>query len=262
VLVDLYCGAGGATKGYQQAGFFVIGVDINPQPNYCGDAFIQMDALEFMARLATTGLIFLYEHETSLGHDVEFRLDDIAAFHGSPPCQFHSGMTNCRPGLKDEYTDLISETRDFFEWFGIPWVIENVMGSPLRPDLLLCGQMFGRELYRHRLFESNVPLNPPTQLVPARYPHRECGWGHPLPASKAGHWTPGTIMSVAGHMAPVALARKIMEIDWTNREELAESIPPYYSEHVGVDLLSHIYGIDFRKQLQIPPGLQWEVAAR
>jgi hypothetical protein len=63
-------------------------------------------------------------------------------------------------------------------------------------------------------------------------------------------------------MAPVALARKIMEIDWTNREELAESIPPYYSEHVGVDLLSHIYGIDFRKQLQIPPGLQWEVAAR
>jgi DNA (cytosine-5)-methyltransferase 1 len=30
-LLDLYCGAGGASKGYQRAGFYVVGVDINPQ---------------------------------------------------------------------------------------------------------------------------------------------------------------------------------------------------------------------------------------
>jgi DNA (cytosine-5)-methyltransferase 1 len=236
IIVDLYCGAGGATKGYQQAGFFVIGVDINPQPNYCGDVFVQADALEFMAGLAESGFVFL----SNFSGGSMLRLRDIAAFHGSPPCQFHSGMTNCRPGLKDSYADLISETRDFFEWFGLPYVIENVMGSPLRPDLLLCGQMFGRELYRHRLFETNIVLPAPVPLTPARFPHRECGWDHPLPASKAGHWEPGTIMSVAGHMAPVALARKIMEIDWTNREELAESIPPYYSEFVGGFLMAHI----------------------
>lgn len=44
LLLDLYCGAGGAARGYMDAGFRVIGVDIEDQPNYCGDDFIHMDA--------------------------------------------------------------------------------------------------------------------------------------------------------------------------------------------------------------------------
>jgi DNA (cytosine-5)-methyltransferase 1 len=100
-------------------------------------------------------------------------------------------------------------------------VIENVPGSPLRNPITLCGQMFGLELYRHRLFESNIALQ---ELL-----HPD----HVMPASKAGHWKPGTVMSVSGHIAPIAKAREVMGIDWTNREELAEAIPPAYTKFVG-----------------------------
>jgi DNA (cytosine-5)-methyltransferase 1 len=81
--------------------------------------------------------------------------------------------------------------------------------------------MFGLELYRHRLFESNIHLNVPL--------HPE----HVKPASKAGHWKPGTVMSISGHIAPIAKAREVMGIDWCNREELAEAIPPAYTEFIG-----------------------------
>jgi DNA (cytosine-5)-methyltransferase 1 len=197
-LLDLFCGAGGAGMGYHNAGFEVVGVDINPQKNYPFE-FHQADALEF-----------LKEH----GHEFD-------AIHASPPCQRHSAMSNCRPGLADEYPDLVAPTRDLLVASGKPWVIENVVGSPLVNPITLCGMMFGRELYRHRLFESSFYMPEP------EHPK------HVIPASKAGHWKPGTVMSVSGHIAPIAKARDIMGIDWTNREELAESIPPYFTEYVG-----------------------------
>lgn len=212
LLLDLFCGAGGAAMGYQRAGFYVIGVDIAPQPNYCGDEFIQDDAISFLYRMIYGNV----------------RKDAIAAIHASPPCQRYSAMAACRPGLSDKYPDLIAPTRDLLQQMGLPYVIENVPGSPLADPITLCGQMFGLELYRHRLFESNIQLTEP--------PHPE----HVKPASKAGHWKPGTIMSVSGHVAPIKLAREIMEIDWTTREELAESIPPRYSRYIGEQLMEVI----------------------
>jgi DNA (cytosine-5)-methyltransferase 1 len=199
-LLDLFCGAGGAAMGYHRAGFDVVGVDITPQRHYPFE-FHQADAMSYP-------------------------LDGFDAIHASPPCQRFSAMSSCRPGLADEYPDFVGLTRARLQASGLPWVIENVPGAPLRSPVTLCGFMFGLQLYRHRLFESSFPLAEP------RHPE------HTIPASKAGHWKPGTIMSVAGHVAPVAEARRAMGIDWMNREEMAEAIPPTYTEHVGAYLLA------------------------
>jgi DNA (cytosine-5)-methyltransferase 1 len=40
-------------------------------------------------------------------------------------------------------------------------------------------------------------------------------------------------MSISGHIAPIAKAREVMGIDWCNREELAEAIPPAYTKYIG-----------------------------
>lgn len=206
-LLDLYCCQGGAAMGYSRAGFDVVGVDIEPQPRYPFE-FVQADALEYLA-----------EH----GHEYD-------AIHASPPCQAHSQMSNCRPGLADTYPRLIGPTRTLLDQTSRPYVIENVEGAPLRPDAVLCGFMFGLELYRHRVFEASVPIVAPDHIE------------HTKPASKAGHWRPGTVMSVSGHVAPIAVARHAMGIDWMSRDGLTEAIPPAYTEYIGAQLIEHVRG--------------------
>ena len=209
-LLDLFCGAGGASAGYFRAGFDVTGVDLASQPHYMFP-FRRADA-------------------------VTFPLDGFDAVHASPPCQAYSDMTNCRPGLAGDYPELIDVMRERLKAWGGPWVIENVAGSGLASQddllgthgMLLCGLMFGRPLYRHRLFETSFP---------AAAPHHP---RHLIPASRAGHWKPGTIISVAGNCAPIQKAREAMEIGWMTRNELAESIPPYFAEFIGVALLDHL----------------------
>jgi DNA (cytosine-5)-methyltransferase 1 len=202
--------------GYHRAGFEVVGIDKEPQPNYPFE-FIRGDALEYLSDPA-----FMAKF-------------DAAA--GSPPCQGYSKMTRCRPGLAAEYPKLIGAVRDCYQAWGGPWIIENVEGSGLagQDDLfgaygvMLCSCMFGRELYRARWFEASFPL--PT---PPYHPR------HDKPTSKAGHWKPGTVISVAGNCAPVALARQVMDIGWTTRDELREAVPPYMTEWLGGLLLEHL----------------------
>lgn len=208
-LLDGCCCAGGAARGYHFAGFSEIqGYDTEPQKNY--------------------------PYEFNLGSvldlDPQWIADNFDAAHASPPCQGYSPMANCRPGLGATYPKLIAPIRELFEASGLPYVIENVEAArpEMRDPVMLCGFMFGRELYRHRLFEANFPLVQPEHPT------------HAIPASKAGHWRPGTVMSVAGHVAPVAKAREVMEMHWTTREELAEAIPPYYTEYVGRALLAAV----------------------
>lgn len=211
LMLDLFCGAGGAGMGYHRAGFDVIGVDLNPQKNYPFE-FIQDDALSFLQRAFLNG-------PTEWGRSV-------CLVHASPPCQRYSAMSKCRPEIAEKYPDLVDSVRELLIATWLPYVIENVPGSPLHDPVMLCGQMFGLELYRHRLFESNIPLKAP------EHPK------HVVPASKAGHWKPGTVMSISGHVSPIWKAREVMGIDWCNREELAEAIPPHYTEHIGKQLLA------------------------
>jgi hypothetical protein len=131
-LLDLFSGAGGSARGYQLAGFHVTGVDIRPQPRYCGDEFHQADALTFP-------------------------LDGYDAIHASPPCQRYANVTRWR-GHKDDHPDLLSPTFQRLVEAGIPWVMENVPEAPMRRDLLLCGSMFALNIKRHRQFQASWPM--------------------------------------------------------------------------------------------------------
>ncbi len=126
-LLDLFCGAGGASAGYHRAGFEVVGVDIKPQPHYPFE-FHQADALEFP-------------------------LEGYDAYHASPPCQAYSVCT--KQEQKKNYKKLIGSIRNRLIPTGKPFVIENVLGAKLdlRANILLCGTMFGLPIHRHRIFE-------------------------------------------------------------------------------------------------------------
>jgi DNA (cytosine-5)-methyltransferase 1 len=190
--LDLFCGAGGAAMGLHRAGFNVTGVDIVAQPDYPFD-FVQGDAMTHP-------------------------LDGFDFVWASPPCQRYSVASQCRVGLSETYPDLVSATRDRLLAWGGPFIIENVPRSPLRNPVMLCGAMFGLKSYRHRLFESNVALSTP--------PHPK----HIAITSRAGHWRPGTQVSVAGNCAPIAMAREALGIPWMKRDGLRNAIPPVFAE--------------------------------
>ncbi len=198
-LLDLYCCAGGSAMGYYRAGFDVVGVDICHQKNYPFE-FHQGDALEFMA-----------------AHGCEFD-----AIHASPPCQAYSVTHKIK---NNEHPELIPPTRAALKKTGLPWIIENVPGSPLINPVELCGAMFGLHTYRHRLFETNFPV-----MAPA---HQE----HTRPQAKMGRRPKeGEFIHVVGNFSGVEYARKAMDIDWMNRNEMAQAIPPAYTEFLGWQL--------------------------
>jgi site-specific DNA-cytosine methylase len=155
VVVDLYCGAGGAAMGWHRAGWDVVGVDHEPQPDYPFE-FHQDDARDFFA--------------------ANWR--SFEAAHASPPCQASTALTK-GTNKGREYVDHIPETRRLLHASGLPSVIENVQGAAVRPDLTLCGEMFGLDVIRHRYFELDGFL----AMQPEHVPHRGRvrGWRQDLP---------------------------------------------------------------------------------
>jgi DNA (cytosine-5)-methyltransferase 1 len=222
-LLDLFCGAGGVAKGFQRAGFYVVGVDIEPQPNYCGDEFHQTDAPEVL-RILLSG-------EAWKG----YRLEDFVAIHASPPCQAHSDL---QKQSKIEYTDLIAATRALLKQTGLPYVIENVEGAPLVDPVMLCGTAFpGLRVIRHRLFESNVPLR--GTACPAKHP---LVFTYDKRKAHCGKLDQDTayVQVTGGGNCTVANKRAAMGVPWMTGREANEAIPPAYAEHIGHYLMAEV----------------------
>ena len=200
-LLDLYCKAGGASKGYEEAGFEVVGVDIKKQKRYPYE-FIQADVLEL---------------------DMDF-LKGFDVIHASPPCQTHSITKNLRiaQGKSTDKVDLIPQTRQMLIDSGKPYIIENVMGAPLINPVMLCGSAFGLKVRRHRVFESNYKLT-----------GTECN--HKAQGRPIGVYGSMRDEIPNGGKTATSLeeARMAMGIDWMLWGDLVEAIPPAYSKYLG-----------------------------
>ena len=218
-LLDLFCGAGGAGKGYHDAGFSVVGVDIEPQPNFPFE-FIQSDALAL---------------------DPSF-LRGFDVVHASPPCQAYSVLAK-RTGCGHRWPKLVAQVREQLAQCGKLTVIENVPGSPLIDPIVLCGTMFPElRVVRHRLFEVNFPVAVP--------PHRKHPLVHTLDKRKPHYGKTDDMVAyvsiTGGGNCSIRAARDAMKIDWMTKNEMNQSIPPAYARHIGKAALRHLR----RKQWQ------------
>ena len=244
MLLDTFCGEGGAAEGYRRAGWYVVGVDSNGKlgKRYVGHDFYEGDALEF---------IFKYGNA-------------FDAIHASPPCQGYTIGNAANPEARAKWPTLIEPVREQLIASGRPYVIENVEQARkhLRDPILLCGRMFDLTaldedgvklaLERHRLFESNVTLWQPHH--PAHDDTQVAGvYGG---AGHARRLEGETLAEVAprdrdharnvrkGGYVPRSkrVKQDLLGINWMTVRGMEESIPPAYSEFIGRQLLSHVKG--------------------
>lgn len=208
-VLDLFCGAGGAGEGYRRAGAEVLGIDIAPQPDYPGE-FIRGDVLAVWREVAES-----------------WRPDLV---HLSPPCQALSALTagNRARGRKDDHKDMVPAARRIADAIGAPAVVENVPGAMMRRDIVLCGEMFGLGVVRHRYFEARnglwTPLKPHQRHrgVVAGRSHGRRQEGPYVQAYGRGGGKPG----VAGLQAALDAGHI------TSQRALVEAIPPAYTEWI------------------------------
>jgi DNA (cytosine-5)-methyltransferase 1 len=218
LILDLFCGAGGAARGYHDAGFDVVGVDIVDQPYY-PYTFVQADAMTYP-------------------------LGGWDAIHASPPCQFFTQMRASwrAQGVNDGYVDLLTPTIERFASLAIPWVIENVVGagSVMGATLALHGGMFGLGVHRPRLFRSNVLILAPAAPIKRkpigvydRGPRKVTHFRTRLNGNGKGR----SEMRIARTLEE---AQQVMGMDWGDWHGVKEAIPPAYTRFIGEQLLAAI----------------------
>ncbi len=199
-LLDLFCGAGGCSRGYKDAGFDeIVGVDIREQKNYPFRLVVD-HALEYLDNT---------------------ELSQFDLIHASPPCQAYS--FSAAQHDKD-YPKLIDEVRDMLNDRAVNYVIENVLGAPLKEPIILEGPMFGLKVIRKRLFEANWPLMQPPRVKPTG-------------SVKGGQYT-----TVVGHgcdgFSDMKTWQLAMGITWMTQKEITQAIPPKYTEYIGREFLN------------------------
>jgi len=208
-LLDLFCGAGGASVGYNRAGFDVSGVDINPQPNY-PFRFYQADALTFP-------------------------LDGFDIIHASPPCQKFTYVNHYLRDRGKLYPDYISPIRSRLKESKKIYIIENVGTAGLKGAFKLCGSSFGLDVRRHRFFECPILI-----LVP------QCNHKSQKPRFKTLDWKRrkknrlACVVGVHGstqYKGDYENRCAAMGIDWMTNAELVNAIPPAYTQFIGEKLL-------------------------
>lgn len=208
--LDLFCCSGGAGMGLHQSGFDVVGVDIEPQPRYPFE-FHQADALTYP-------------------------LDGFDFIWASPPCQAHTALRTMHNAR--EHADLIPQTRERLAASGVLYVIENVVGAPLRSPIMLCGTMFGlgietAELRRHRIFETG-PDYWTIPHPPCRHRKRTIG------VYGGGH---GVSLHRHAKGQPCFTAeqeRAAMGMPWATVDGLSQAIPPAFAECIGRAALARL----------------------
>ena len=131
LCIDLFAGGGGAALGLLEAGFRVVGVDLDPSPRYPGPV-VRADALAPGLDLAAADLVW-----------------------ASPPCQRFTKASRLRSKNHHlSHPDLCAPVREMLAAAGTPWIIENVPTAPIRHDVVLTGPAVGLpRIKRERAFE-------------------------------------------------------------------------------------------------------------
>lgn len=218
-LLDLFCGGGGASMGYYEAGYEVTGVDLKAQPAY-PFTFIQKDAMEVLA-------------------DLEF-LNQFDVIHASPPCQVFTRARHLMKaqGNTTDKPDLVEAVRAALIAWGGVYVIENVPDAPM-DGITLCGSSFGLKVRRHRIFESNVKLE--------ALPHDHKAQGKPVGVyGSMGDQPQGEDKATGKYVyggtvaKTLAEAQAAMGIHWLKWAQLKESIPPAYTNYIGRKLSTEV----------------------
>lgn len=216
-LLDLFCGAGGCSVGYDRAGFEVVGVDKEPHPDY-PFPMVVADAMEFLA--------------------VPTFLAGFAVVHASPPCPRYSVATaNQSAEQRAKHPDLVGPVRDALHAWGGTYIMENVPGAPLDHPTLICGWAMGlKHIKRHRLFESNAPLMSPGCLCPNG--DTVSVFGHS--GEDRRRQTIAERGRIGTHV-PTSEVRELMGVEWMNsRDDVSDSIPPAYTHYLGEQLLASL----------------------
>lgn len=96
---------------------------------------------------------------------------------------------------------------------------------------------------RHRLFEANFEINPPSHGVHPKVHTLDKRKAH---YGKTDEWK-DFVQVTGGGKCFLASARDAMGIAWMNKAEINQAIPPVYTEFVGRQLLRHLVNLQMGK---------------